>query len=979
MLGPDDFERFFMEMWRYSDGRAPSPFDWQRRLASRVLDEDRWPEAIALPAASGKTACMDIAVFALAAQASRLKQPSAVTAPRRIFFVVDRRVIVDQAYKRACHIQNMLCSAKDGILREVADHLRDVAHGSYGGDKMPLMVHSLRGGMYRSDAWAVDPLQPTIVTSTVDQVGSRLLFRGYGHRNGTWPVYAGLIANDSIILLDEAHCAQPFMQTMRAVGRFQNWATEPLGRCFHTTVMSATPPPNLDKFTDTSGEGRDPRHILGMRQLAHKPATLEVVTVKGQDTSERMAQAMKDAALRLVNDGLHAVVVFANRVATVRNIYQLLKPHIDTILLTGRMRPLDKDTVVDKLLYLGLHSNESAKRILSRPVVVVATQTLEVGADLDFDGMVTECASLDSLQQRFGRLNRTGRGINCRAIILVRSDQTDPDKSEADPVYGSALAKTWKWLNGQKDRNGEVDFGIAHMDIPRGVEGLNAPSPDAPVMLPMHIDSWVQTWPVPDLSPDVSLFLHGPRRWEPEVRVCWRADLDLRNRKEESLEVLRLCSPTSSETAPVPIWVFQKWLAREVNTDGGADVEGNYERSVEDHADRGRKVVRWEKRMNPEKNIVSDPKKIQPHDVIVIPTSIDGDLEHLADLPEGMAGAALDMGDQSYRRARAKPMLRLHRKLVDVWPDTTSKEMALELLSNMHRTYQEDSLADELYDLLVSLAKEDGMLQDTARALLREYNRPKAIRNAYHVIGSGHLLIVGRRRQDRMQDGEAFSDADDADSSGLSHRNGQPVRLRPHLEAVGNVARRYASGCSLPTPLVEAVACAGHLHDIGKVDPRFQAMLLGGLWDGQEYYAKSARYPKTRRARKIARERVGYPEGRPHPLLSVRMAESVPEMLPDDTEMRDLVLHLIGSHHGQCRPFAPVIHDQQPVHVEFEVGDYHTEWDGPLDLGRLDSGVSDRYWLLVKRYGWWGLAWLECMIRLADWRRSEWEERNEGR
>jgi len=177
-----------------------------------------------------------------------------------------------------------------------------------------------------------------------------------------------------------------------------------------------------------------------------------------------------------------------------------------------------------------------------------------------------------------------------------------------------------------------------------------------------------------------------------------------------------------------------------------------------------------------------------------------------------------------------------------------------------------------------------------------------------------------------------------------------------------------------------ALRTTGSLHDLGKADPRFQALLRGGHpWVRGELLAKSEDVPQGFSAYLRARDASGYPKGARHELLSVRLAESAPEALPEEPELRDMVLHLIASHHGHCRPFAPVIPDPEPV----EVSVAHEEWiltaTSDTGLERLDSGVSDRFWRLTRRYGWWGLAWLEAVFRLSDHRRSEREETTKGK
>lgn len=182
-LSIDDFEEFFGELYP-----GKRPFPWQSRLARHVM-QDGWPDCIDLPTASGKTAAIDIAVFVLACQAS--VETNRRHVGRRIFFTVNRRVIVDEAYERAINLAKSLIGATVGILKRVADALHEISGDR---DAPPLDVAQLRGGVYRDRAWARSITQPIVVCTTADQLGSRLLFRGYGVSQSMQPVHAALTA-----------------------------------------------------------------------------------------------------------------------------------------------------------------------------------------------------------------------------------------------------------------------------------------------------------------------------------------------------------------------------------------------------------------------------------------------------------------------------------------------------------------------------------------------------------------------------------------------------------------------------------------------------------------------------------------------------------------------------------------------------------------------------------------------------------------
>jgi CRISPR-associated endonuclease/helicase Cas3 len=205
------------------------------------------------------------------------------------------------------------------------------------------------------------------------------------------------------------------------------------------------------------------------------------------------------------------------------------------------------------------------------------------------------------------------------------------------------------------------------------------------------------------------------------------------------------------------------------------------------------------------------------------------------------------------------------------------------------------------------------------------------------------------------------------------------VTLSRHLGGVRDFARGFARALALAEDVVVDVELAGWLHDIGKADPRFQLMLHGAdpvaEAVAEEPLAKSKVTLRGRAARERVRSRAGYPRGARHELMSVALVEHSAAIRARAKDW-DLVLHLVASHHGYCRPFAPPVLDPDPRDVTVAFDGLRLEARSDHRLARIDSLVTERFWTLVERYGFWGLAWLEAIVRLADHRESEKEAKD---
>jgi CRISPR-associated endonuclease/helicase Cas3 len=529
---------------------------------------------------------------------------------------------------------------------EVEDVVLKVAQAlcELSGSDQPLIARRLRGGAPREDDWARTPVQPTILCSTVDQVGSRLLFRGYGVSDAMKPIHAGLLGSDCLILLDEAHLSEPFRQTLDAIKSLRAPDAAPFG----FAVLTATPNVKADLPFGLGAADHSDR-ILFARIAASKPVRLVDISGKqGVDTeagrAEKIAENAKAALERLQASGIAqpAVGVVVNRVARARAVFERLEAELKDaakiMLLIGPARDVNRDELAEELEPIRTGRDE-ARGKLDQPFIVVATQTIEAGVDIDFDGLITEAAAFDALRQRFGRLNRAGRNFRPEAAILAHKQ--DIGTKADDPVYGDRIRLTWEKLQQlATEGGGTVDFGIEalrkRIDLDEASE-LAAPTSDAPSLMPAYAHLWSQTWPIPNADPEVALFLHGPDRLRAAVQVVWRADIDeqhdlqpamgeeveARAERARLIELLKLVPPRAAEAIEVPLWAARAWLEQK-NTNQ-ADFSDTVERGPEPDDARGtaRRAFRWAGE-DSELTGVIYASALRSGDLIVVPADYGG-------------------------------------------------------------------------------------------------------------------------------------------------------------------------------------------------------------------------------------------------------------------------------------------------------------------------------------------------------------------
>ncbi len=545
-----DFAAFYQSVHDYA------PFPWQVRLAQRVA-QGRWPDALNLPTSSGKTAVLDVWLWAHSA--------GIAGTPKRLYYVIDRRLLVDAVADYA-----------DKLFKQSATE----GH-----------VVRLRGGLGSADAsWMLNPGGLSVISTTLDQIGSRLLCRAYGASRWAAPVHAGLAGNDALIVLDEAHLVEPFRQTLQRIQHWRGKASEPALSPWHVLTMTATPMGQGTEVLTLADE--DKAHpVLSRRLTAAKLARL----VNGKPGD------LANEARRLRHDGAGVVGVVVNTVDTARRLCVELSAQGECLLIIGRARPAERDALAQEIMQRAGTGTRSAGR---KPLFVVATQTIEVGLDLDFDALVSELAPVSALRQRFGRLDRLGElGTSWASVVKVPAAKW--------PYPKSLLDAAWAWLEAGAKKSGKlakvVNVGIAAQHEAPAEPVLQSPVlgwPDLALMFDPAVDI------------DITPYLHGEKR-STDAFVAWRAALDLCP-PDEWADALESAPPSSLELMPIPLHALKRWLSGVESC--ASDLESTPEpEEAKPHATPPQ-VLRWDGETAELVSVAA----LRTSDIVVLPASRGG-------------------------------------------------------------------------------------------------------------------------------------------------------------------------------------------------------------------------------------------------------------------------------------------------------------------------------------------------------------------
>ena len=417
----------------FREATGHQPYGFQARIA-----RDGLPDVVQAPTGAGKAGVI------LAWLWRRLHGPDPAGTPRRLLYALPQGSLTEQVSAEA---RRWLANL--GLTEEVTLHVTMGARGETEGE------------------WRDDLHKPAIVIGTIDALASKALVRAVDVSRAIAPIDFALVTNGAHWIIDQPRLCPQAATTLRQLAGFAaNIGTaEPFG----LTCLSATPPGELLGTPDNPATEKpiQIRDLERSEALAIRLAALRAVRRLPAGSGDY--QAIATAVLERRRPGALTLVV-TNTVDAAQHLYRHLRAADENCsLLHARFRGLER---VDRLA-----------AVLGEPDgrIVVTTQVVEAGLDLDATVLVTEAAPWPSLIQRAGRCNRGGL-LNADAQVWwlpppdpfpYRQEDIDATAHELGRLEGARLTTENLIARDVQDRPGPLT-----VIRPADLAGLFDTSPD---------------------------------------------------------------------------------------------------------------------------------------------------------------------------------------------------------------------------------------------------------------------------------------------------------------------------------------------------------------------------------------------------------------------------------------------------------------------------------------------------------------------
>jgi CRISPR-associated endonuclease/helicase Cas3 len=428
-VASDPREESFTEFFSMATGGF-TPYGWQIQVALVGL-----PHVLPVPTGLGKT---EIAL----AWAWRLlvdKKPE----PLHLVVCLPMRSLVTQTVQRLNAGFEALKAKKPEI---------DIG------------VYQLMGGAIENE-WVRAPEKPWVLVGTQDQLLSRALNRGYAMSRFEWPVHFGLLNNDCRWIIDEVQLMGPGLWTTSQLDWMRRKRFPSLRPCL-TTWMSATVGTSFLSTTDRTGDGlgeASPEQVAFEGQLTATlkndqklqwwrdakrpvewwpPTASDAKTTGAKNRGAAKSGAVTPEIIAKTVTEEHAAgtlsLVICNTVDMARDVFRALLSVDHKVLLTSRFRREDRARYEQRLLEFDTNRKSDKLPKDDPGLICVATQVVEAGADISAHRLWTELAPWPSMLQRLGRLNRKGRDQGARAWVWEAPKEGGDRRAERIGPYEAA-------------------------------------------------------------------------------------------------------------------------------------------------------------------------------------------------------------------------------------------------------------------------------------------------------------------------------------------------------------------------------------------------------------------------------------------------------------------------------------------------------------------------------------------------------------